>query len=77
MTVEEWGDIFRQTMITQRRKTADRLREKAAAMGAGEVYFLGQTQASVLCDAAIAQWEADTLERDGELPDDYMAAVLE
>lgn len=70
----EGMELLRKGMVTSlirsRRKRAEEL-EKRADVGGG---FLLSPEA-LRAEAIIARWEADTLERDGTLPDDYLDAL--
>jgi len=65
-------EITRLTLIRSRRASAARLEARAVQIEKKDVCILGQNAASLRVDAIIARWEADTIERDGKLPDAYL-----
>jgi len=75
MTLDDWNEIARRTIVTQRRAAAASLEARAEKFASGDYFAIGVSKETLLADAAIARWEADTLERDGKLPDEYLALL--
>ncbi len=74
MTIDEWEKMTLAIVVNRRRKQVAEFRKRAETAGRRSKLF-APSRSELLADAAIAQWEADTIERDGGLPADYMALL--
>ncbi len=74
VTLEQLGEITKKNTVLWLRAKSRRLEERAARVAPGKKWP-NLSKEQMLADAAIAAWEADTIERDGHLPEEYVALL--
>ena len=71
ITTDGYAETIKATVIASRRRHAAEMMKQAEAARGTEKYIW------LRFEAFIAKWEADTLEREGKLPDEYMELLRE